>query len=151
MLHYKFTMTNGITYQKQFSYDEFFIFEMVIAGCAVFTGLLIYALISACILYKKRLLHATYQIYLLSIVIKLVSWFILLAAYISAQSGYERISAKRMGAALSFISYFMLLIMIILLSKGYTVTRGKLPFRSKMTLILFIGVYLIAYSTAAIW
>ena len=151
LMEYKISFTNGDSYQKHFSFDERYIFEMDIVAVIVFTIMLVYAITCACILYQKKLLHVTYQIYVASLSVKLLSWVVLTGAYWSYQQGYEQISIKRLGFAFSFIAYFILLIMVVLLAKGYNVTRSMLPSKSKFTLVGFLVVYAIAYATASLW
>ena len=150
LAHYKFTFTNGDSYQKHFSFDELYIFEMDIAAVIIFIVMLVYTVSAACVLRSKRLLHPTYIIYTVSITIKLLSWIVLAVAYSSYQMGYELLPVKRMGMTLNFVAYFLLLIMIMLLAKGCTVTRGFIPMKSRVTLGVFLLCYIIAFATAAI-
>ncbi len=151
LFSYKFTLLNGNSYQKHFSYDEFFILETDAAAVFLFLLLMAFTTFSSVKLYNGKLLHPTYVMYLFSIVLKTLSWIVLLAAYLYYQSGDERVPLKRFGSTLAFLAYFTLLTVLLLIAKGYTVTRGSLPPKEKWFLIPFLLFYFIVYIGAALW
>lgn len=166
------------TFRKHFSADEFGIFETSIAMSAYYLILNLLALISAKMLHSKQFLHATFKLFISSVFIQFVSFVLTLSEYAQfSQSGISTPGLLTCGnflllfssLSLSFwmiltksnnlrfyskarvvdaIAQTIFLFMLILLAKGYTVTRAKLRKATKLKIFVLFSIYIIAFVIA---
>ena len=78
-------------------------------------------------LYTRHLFHKTYKLYIVSLVCECISLLLLCVYYvIYARDGEAWIGLKTIGKAFEAVSNLVFILLMLLLSKGYTVTRAKL-------------------------
>lgn len=156
-LKYKIHMTNGEEgdyLHREYSADEFYILPINI----VF--LILYAILSALIvvcavqLHKRQLLHTTYKLYMVSVFFTTFSLFLLSIGYgIYGNDGLgdKLLGTKYAGRAFEALSVIIFLLMLILMGKGYTITRGKLTTISTIKITVFFTIYVVAYVVLFVW
>lgn len=109
---------------------------------------LIISIISAVytsILLKQKFLHVTFRLFVSSVVCELLSFLFTLSEY--AQFSSSGISTPGMiTVAMMFdaAAQVLFLLMLILLAKGYNVTRGKLKKKTMIKIAIFFSAYLFA-------
>ncbi|KAL9965057.1 hypothetical protein ACROYT_G028785 [Oculina patagonica] len=148
LLKYRLEMTNGETFwRKHFSADERFILPMDIAFFIAFITLWMLGVYVAYLLVARRLFHFSYKMYLISTtfeVISLMFYIIYYAKY--GKSGIETYGLSVVGRASHFISHVIFLLMLILMAKGWTVTRGRISSSGQIKLSIFGTVYTVCFA-----
>ncbi|KAK3596448.1 hypothetical protein CHS0354_015920 [Potamilus streckersoni] len=156
-LEYEIHMTNGVKedyLHREYSADEFYITPMAIAFLLANCVLMALAIICSYFLHVRYLFHATYKIFMFS----LASWIFYLLLWSIGYGNYgkdgleEKLrhvkTAGRVFEGLSQISFILLL---VLMAKGYTITRGRLTNISTVKVAIFFTLYVIAYAVLIIW
>ncbi|RWS23974.1 transmembrane protein 145-like protein, partial [Leptotrombidium deliense] len=111
-------------------------------------GLLIASFVVACLLNSRRLLHNTYKLYLISLLTQCIGLVLLSIYYgLYAKNGFGCELLKLIGRAFQAISTLVFLLLLILLAKGYTVTRARLKKRTSKLISIFMSVYVVIYAT----
>ncbi|XP_033126506.1 transmembrane protein 145-like [Anneissia japonica] len=124
-LRFNINMTNGRrALDKQFSADERYILETD----AVFLGIYCITCVALCHfknqLRRRRLLHNTYQLFAWSCYIQTLSIFLQVVALMEyATNGIGLPNLKIIGEVVSSCSSVIFVLLLILVAKGYTVTR----------------------------
>ena len=168
-MSYNILLTNGDgNFQRHFSADEFGILETSITMFLIYTLFIVLGIAYAVKLYNKQFLHVTFQMFIASVVIEWLSFLFYMSEYGQfSQSGLytpgmlvmgRKICVKKRKKEQTFkfrfknkaqvfdaVSQIVFLLMLILLAKGYTVTRGKLRKVTAIKLTVFFAVYLSAY------
>lgn len=102
--------------------------------------------IFAHILHRKKLLHSTFKLFIGSVIIQNVSYLFTMSEYAQfSSSGEYTNGCALVGRLADAIAETVFLLMLILLAKGYTVTRGRLRTPTVIKLIVFFTIYVIAY------
>ncbi|CAG6014887.1 unnamed protein product [Menidia menidia] len=123
-LEYEMKLTNGQSFWTQhFSADEFGILETDI------TFLVIFSLVFLLSCYFA----------LLSLLFHCVYWGLY------ARDGVGNGSLKILGKLLFSVSFLVFLLMLILLGKGFTVTRARISHSGSVKLSIYMTVYTITY------
>ncbi|XP_071541132.1 transmembrane protein 145-like isoform X2 [Panulirus ornatus] len=152
-LHYKITMTNGYSFwYKHFSADEFYILQTNLAALALQTGIIFLSLLAAAELKKRQLFHTTYRLYMMSLVAQVFGLLFLSLHY--ARYGYDGVglrTSKLLGRVLQTASVVMMVLMLLLMAKGFNITRGRLRQSSAVRLTVFMCLYLTTYVTLFIY
>ncbi|XP_060081456.1 transmembrane protein 145-like [Ylistrum balloti] len=131
----------------EFSADEFYILPTDIAFMGVYVLLLVGAIICAVMLRSRQLFHTTYKLYITSVVLWLVDLFFLSVANGKySADGYENNDLELVGRVFGAVSDLVFLLMLILVGKGYTITRGRLPTSSTVKVTVFFTLYTIVYA-----
>ncbi|KAI1296606.1 Transmembrane protein [Halotydeus destructor] len=118
----------------------------------LYTFLLFASFYGAYALHSRHLLHATYKIYMFSLLLELSALVCLVAHYaLYAQDGVEEDTFKIAGKSLEAISTLVLLLLLILLAKGYTVTRARLKRKTTFKIIGFMALYTLVYAALFCW
>ncbi|RMX60692.1 hypothetical protein pdam_00014526 [Pocillopora damicornis] len=148
LLKYRLEMTNGDTFwKKHFSADERFILPMDIAFFIIFTSLWFLGIYVACQLTSRRLFHFSYKLYLCSLTFEVLSLIFYLIYYIEyGKKGIEKYGISVVGRAFHFTSHVVFLIMLILMAKGWTVTRGRISSSGQIKLSIFGTVYTVCFA-----
>ena len=142
-LRYHMELTNGESFwRKHFSADEQYILETDIVFLISFVLLFILALIEAKILSSRKLFHYTFKLFLWSAFCEVFS----LIMYISYYTHYGRygkpnLTTKVFGQAVHYIGHIVFLVMLILLAKGWTVTRARISSSGQVKLAVFSTLY----------
>ncbi|GFY37018.1 transmembrane protein 145, partial [Trichonephila inaurata madagascariensis] len=125
-LRYRITMINDEhnLWFKHFSADQLYILQIDICFLVLYVVLLLMSFVEMQALRARHLFHRTYALYLMSVILECMGLGFLCAYYaIYAQEGTPRIELKLIGKVLEALSTLLLLMMLIFIAKGYTVTR----------------------------
>lgn len=84
----------------------------------------IVTIVNALILAKKKFLHLTFKLFMISVFIEFFSFIFTMAEYIQfSSSGIEIRALKTIGQVLNEVAQTILLLVVILLAKGYNVNH----------------------------
>ncbi|XP_059081294.1 transmembrane protein 145-like isoform X2 [Tigriopus californicus] len=149
-MNYRFLMTNGYKgdlLHYHFSADEFYILPILCVAFFEHFFLLLLSVWSAMILKGRQLLHATYKLYLLSLFLHILGIFLLTTHYlVYALDGVGLDRAQLNGRMLEATSEIIFMTLLILIAKGYTVTRARLRQASSIKVAIFVSCYCITYT-----
>ncbi|GLV38345.1 hypothetical protein CBL_13104 [Carabus blaptoides fortunei] len=152
---YQILMTNGRPgdfWHEHFSADEFYVLPVLMAF-AVAYGMLIFSIIICSVELKSRqLLHSTYKLFVISVILQLFGIALNCMAYLKyAVNGVLPYRTKIMGNMFNAACETIFLLLLLLLAKGYTTTRGRLPLSASVKLTVFMCLYVITYLTLFIY
>ncbi|XP_045210314.1 transmembrane protein 145-like isoform X1 [Mercenaria mercenaria] len=156
-LKYKIHMTNGAEddyLHREYSADEFYILPIDIAFLIAYVILSILSIICAVLLRNRQLWHTTYKMYMVSVFLWTFYLFLMSVGYgIYGNDGLEwkLRSTKYAARAFESVSIMIFLLMLILIGKGYTITRGKLSMASTVKISVFMTLYTIVYIVIFVW
>ncbi|XP_071034809.1 transmembrane protein 145-like [Parasteatoda tepidariorum] len=148
-LEYKITMTNDHNsfWFKHFSADEFYILQIDISFLLLYIVLLLLSFIEADALRSRHLFHRTYALYLTSVILECCGLSFTCAYYANlAKEGYALMELKLLGKVIEALSTLFLLVLLILIAKGYTVTRGRLSKITYFEIFVFLFLYILVYA-----
>ncbi|KAK4878359.1 hypothetical protein RN001_010865 [Aquatica leii] len=144
-IKYRILMTNGPPgdyWHEHFSADQFYILPVLIAYSIAYSLLILAILICSVELKSRQLLHSTYKLYVLSVIIQFFGIILQTAAYLKfAVNGIGAPTAKTFGNMMVGCSETCFLLLLLLIAKGYTVTRGRLPLGASVKLTIFMCLY----------
>uniref|UniRef100_A0A182QYG4 Uncharacterized protein n=1 Tax=Anopheles farauti TaxID=69004 RepID=A0A182QYG4_9DIPT len=150
---YRFRMTNGPPgdfWHEHFSADEMFIPPVLLAESIAYSMLLLAVFICAVELKARHLYHCTYRLYTLSV---LLQWFGTLLLSVTwtkyAVSGIGPF--PNFGGIFTSASEISFLLLLLLMAKGYTITRARLKTCSTVKITIFINLYTVVYVTLYIY
>ncbi|KAF7490505.1 Transmembrane protein [Sarcoptes scabiei] len=147
-MKYRITMTNSQTnaWLKHFSADEFYILHTDLIMCILFWSLLGATCFEAYALYTRHLFHKTYKFYMASLMTECIGLFFQSIYYgIYAQKGYANILYKLIGKAFESSSTLIFILLLLLISKGYTITRARLKPKTVTKFTMFMVMSVIGY------
>ncbi|CAH1797966.1 unnamed protein product, partial [Owenia fusiformis] len=147
-IKYKLTMTNDDSniFFRQFSADEFYIYELDIAFLVITIIMLGLTLWAAVILRGRQLFHTTYKMYMVSLATQCMHLLIMCIAYGKfANDGLDNYGIKVVARIFDSFSLLTFLLMLILLGKGYTITRGRLSSSGSIKIAVFMTLYSITF------
>jgi hypothetical protein len=155
---YKITLRNNVnnTFQDHFSADEFGILESTMVFSVLYAVLAVVASVSVHSLRRKRQLHHTVKIFYFSICIESVSQFIKLAYWDNVKEGTDphsnvhMINTRRAFESFDLISNFAMMLVVLLLSKGWTVVRRKISAMGRVRFSIYMSMYMFIAITAMI-
>lgn len=154
-VEYRIWMTNGDPenfWFYQFSADEFLILPTDIAFLLLQLFTFVVAITVALLLRARQMFHQTYKLFLLSLVLEILSLFCDCVAYGEyARNGFGLPMMKLFGGMNRAGSKLVFLLLLILMGKGYTVTRGRLSMIGSWKISLFMTTYTLVYGTLFIW
>nr|XP_046911508.1 transmembrane protein 145-like [Dermatophagoides farinae] len=148
-LKYRITMTNSQSNQwlRHFSADEFYILHTDVIMCTLFYLLLFATCFEAYALYTRHLFHKTYKLYIASLLSECLGLLFLCIYYGQfAQQGLASQTLKLIGKAFEAASTLIFLLLLLLISKGYTITRARLKPRTVAKFSMFMVMSSIAYA-----
>ncbi|XP_038060809.1 transmembrane protein 145-like [Patiria miniata] len=147
-IQYKLNMTNGVRpMDKHFSADERYTLQTSIAFAVLYFLMALTGVYYKYQMSKKRLLHSTYQLFFISICLQLASLlFSIIALARFAQTGIEMPDMKTAGHVLSSVSDVVFILTLMLVGKGYTITRGRISTSGSVKLAIFITLYALTYT-----
>ncbi|XP_064650756.1 transmembrane protein 145-like isoform X3 [Lineus longissimus] len=154
-LNYEITMTNSQNknlFFYHFSADEFYILQVDIAF--LLAELLVFALscYMANILVKRQLFHTTYKMYMAALGFEVLHLLVMVCAYGAyGNDGIERRGVLYFGRIFESISILIFLLMLILMAKGYTITRGRLSQSGAIKIAVFMTAFVIVYAILFIY
>ncbi|KAK3107057.1 hypothetical protein FSP39_006021 [Pinctada imbricata] len=148
-ISYDLHMTNGKEgdiLHREFSADEFYILPIDISFMIAYLIITGVSIVFAFLLRQRQLFHTTYKMYMVSLILWTVHLFlysVALGCYSS--SGYKLTWLEYMARGFGSLSTLVFLLMIILMGKGYTITRGRLTTASTIKITVFFTLYTITY------
>ncbi|KAG8325686.1 hypothetical protein J6590_060724 [Homalodisca vitripennis] len=148
-IKYSFLMTNGAPgdyWHEHFSADEFYIMPLLMGFSMLYILVILAAVVCCKELKTRQLLHSTYKLFFCSVVLQEVGIFVQSIAYIQfAVSGLDSVTIRDIGRLCESASEIVFLLVLLLLAKGYTVTRGRLRLASSVKLTIFMYMYTACY------
>ncbi|XP_044291234.1 transmembrane protein 145 [Varanus komodoensis] len=146
-LEYEMILTNGKSFwTRHFSADEFGILETDITFLLIFILILVISCYFGYLLKGRQLLHTTYKMFMTAAgveVLSLMFFCIYWGQY--ASDGIGKGSLKILAKLLFSISFLIFLLMLILLGKGFTVTRGRISHTGSIKLSVYMTLYTITH------
>ncbi|XP_047542549.1 transmembrane protein 145-like [Vanessa atalanta] len=148
-VRYKFLMTNGPSgdfWHEHFSADEFYVLPILLSYTFAYVIVMVAVVMCSVELKCRHLLHTTYKLFLVSLVAQHCGIALQTLANIRyAYNGIGSASAKITGQFLGGVSETMFLLLLILMAKGYTITRGRLKVAFTIKLTIFMCCYILTY------
>uniref|UniRef100_A0A182JN44 Uncharacterized protein n=1 Tax=Anopheles atroparvus TaxID=41427 RepID=A0A182JN44_ANOAO len=150
---YRFRMTNGPPgdfWHEHFSADEMYIPPILLAESIAYSMLLLAVFICAVELKARHLYHCTYRLFTLSV---LLQWFgILLLSVTWTKYAVSGIGPfPNFGGIFTSASEITFLLLLLLMAKGYTITRARLKTCATVKITIFINLYVVVYVTLYIY
>ncbi|EAA00571.4 AGAP012225-PA, partial [Anopheles gambiae str. PEST] len=150
---YRFRMTNGPPgdfWHEHFSADEMYIPPILLAESIAYSFLLLAVFICAVELKARHLYHCTYRLFTLSV---LLQWFgILLLSVTWTKYAVSGIGPfPNFGGIFTSASEISFLLLLLLMAKGYTITRARLKTCSTVKITIFINLYVVVYVSLYIY
>ncbi|XP_053659641.1 transmembrane protein 145-like [Anopheles marshallii] len=150
---YRFRMTNGPPgdfWHEHFSADEMYIPPILLAESIAYSMLLLAVFICAVELKARHLYHCTYRLFTLSV---LLQWFgILLLSVTWTKYAVSGIGPfPNFGGIFTSASEISFLLLLLLMAKGYTITRARLKTCSTVKITIFINLYVVVYVSLYIY
>lgn len=109
-------------------------------------------LIYAKILFKKMFLHVTFRIFLSSLILELFSFLFTMSEYAQfSQSGITTPGMLVVARLLDSVAQTLFLLMLVLLAKGFNVTRGSLRTATLIKIAVLLSAYIFAIVFAFIY
>ncbi|XP_022093046.1 transmembrane protein 145-like isoform X2 [Acanthaster planci] len=152
-LKYKMTFTNGDDYwTKHFSADQFGILQTDIVFLILF-GLMFFAsLYIANGLHCRQLLHTTYKMFMAVIFFNMISMTLFIIFYADyASDGTPLQNVKMAALAFQAIADGVFLLMLILMGKGYTITRGRISHSGSVKIAVLMCIYTMLYAALFVY
>ncbi|XP_031569256.1 transmembrane protein 145-like [Actinia tenebrosa] len=149
---YEFTITNGDSWDRHLSADDTLMVEITIAFLIIFTFAFVIGLAFARHLSVLKFLHRPYRVFIISLGYEetaLIFETIYYMEYIV--NGKQSMSIQTTGAVFHAVSEIMFIILLLLLAKGFTITRGKLSSFNQIKIATFALIYGIFYIVLFVW
>ncbi|XP_055532775.1 transmembrane protein 145-like isoform X2 [Wyeomyia smithii] len=150
---YRFRMTNGALgdfWHEHFSADEMYIPPILLVESISYTLLLLAVFLCAIELKTRHLYHCTYRLFALSV---LLQWFGILLLSVT----WAKYAVSGIGPFTSFGGFFTsaseitFLLLLLLMAKGYTITRARLKTCATVKITVFTNLYAIVYISLYIY
>ncbi|XP_059987431.1 transmembrane protein 145 isoform X4 [Lagenorhynchus albirostris] len=152
-LEYEMVLTNGKSFWTQhFSADEFGILETDMTFLLVFILIFFLSCYFGYLLKGRQLLHTTYKMFMAAAgveVLSLLFFCIYWGQY--ATDGISNESLKILAKLLFSSSFLIFLLMLILLGKGFTVTRGRISHSGSVKLSVYMTLYTLTHVVLLIY
>ncbi|KAK8764687.1 hypothetical protein V5799_032704 [Amblyomma americanum] len=104
------------------------------------------------VLFSRSYLHTTYKMFMVSVLCQLLGLLCLVTYYaMYADDGIGIAQLKLLGRVLSSVSTLVFLLLLILVAKGYTVTRGRLKPSTSAKIGTFMTLYVVVYTALFIY
>nr|XP_048296412.1 transmembrane protein 145 isoform X1 [Myodes glareolus] len=146
-LEYEMVLTNGKSFwTRHFSADEFGILETDVTFLLIFTLIFILSCYFGYLLKGRQLLHTTYKMFMAAAgveVLSLLFFCIYWGQY--ATDGIGNGSLKILAKLLFSSSFLIFLLTLILLGKGFTVTRGRISHSGSVKLSVYMTLYTLTH------
>ncbi|XP_054667297.1 transmembrane protein 145 [Grus americana] len=146
-LEYEMVLTNGKSFwTRHFSADEFGILETDITFLLIFILIFLISCYFGYLLKGRQLLHTTYKMFMAAAGVEVLSLLFCCVYWGQyACDGVGSSSLKILAKLLFSISFLIFLLMLILLGKGFTVTRGRISHAGSVRLSVYMTLYSITH------
>uniref|UniRef100_A0A9L0S0A3 Transmembrane protein 145 n=1 Tax=Equus caballus TaxID=9796 RepID=A0A9L0S0A3_HORSE len=152
-LEYEMVLTNGKSFwTRHFSADEFGILETDVTFLLIFILIFFLSCYFGYLLKGRQLLHTTYKMFMAAAgveVLSLLFFCIYWGQYATDGIGNE--SLKILAKLLFSSSFLIFLLMLILLGKGFTVTRGRISHSGSVKLSVYMTLYTLTHVVLLIY
>ncbi|XP_043290931.1 transmembrane protein 145 isoform X3 [Cervus canadensis] len=152
-LEYEMVLTNGKSFwTRHFSADEFGILETDVTFLLIFILIFLLSCYFGYLLKGRQLLHTTYKMFMAAAgveVLSLLFFCIYWGQYATDGIGNE--SLKILAKLLFSSSFLIFLLMLILLGKGFTVTRGRISHSGSVKLSVYMTLYTLTHVALLIY
>uniref|UniRef100_A0AC35FBQ3 GPR180/TMEM145 transmembrane domain-containing protein n=1 Tax=Panagrolaimus sp. PS1159 TaxID=55785 RepID=A0AC35FBQ3_9BILA len=154
-LEYKILMTNAEPSNRwfyHFSFDEFYTLPITIAFMILELLLLIIAVVFTYMLKSRNMLHTTYKIFLYSMAFEFAAlslWWLHYDRFADDGSGFP--SLKMCALFFRQMATITFIFLLLLMGKGYTITRARLSSRGTIRLFLFMVGFIMLEIATVIW
>ncbi|XP_053513124.1 transmembrane protein 145 isoform X2 [Artibeus jamaicensis] len=152
-LEYEMVLTNGKSFwTRHFSADEFGILETDMTFLLIFILIFFLSCYFGYLLKGRQLLHTTYKMFMAAAgveVLSLLFFCIYWGQYATDGIGNE--SLKILAKLLFSSSFLIFLLMLILLGKGFTVTRGRISHSGSVKLSVYMTLYTLTHVVLLIY
>ncbi|XP_023988515.1 transmembrane protein 145 isoform X1 [Physeter macrocephalus] len=152
-LEYEMVLTNGKSFwTRHFSADEFGILETDLTFLLIFILIFFLSCYFGYLLKGRQLLHTTYKMFMAAAgveVLSLLFFCIYWGQYATDGIGNE--SLKILAKLLFSSSFLIFLLMLILLGKGFTVTRGRISHSGSVKLSVYMTLYTLTHVVLVIY
>ncbi|XP_045298187.1 transmembrane protein 145 isoform X2 [Leopardus geoffroyi] len=152
-LEYEMVLTNGKSFwTRHFSADEFGILETDVTFLLIFLLIFFLSCYFGYLLKGRQLLHTTYKMFMAAAgveVLSLLFFCIYWGQYATDGVGNE--SLKILAKLLFSSSFLIFLLMLILLGKGFTVTRGRISHSGSVKLSVYMTLYTLTHVVLLIY
>ncbi|XP_060042019.1 transmembrane protein 145 isoform X3 [Erinaceus europaeus] len=152
-LEYEMVLTNGKSFwTRHFSADEFGILETDVTFLLIFILIFLLSCYCGYLLKGRQLLHTTYKMFMAAAgveVLSLLFFCIYWGQYAADGIGNE--SLKILAKLLFSSSFLIFLLMLILLGKGFTVTRGHISHSGSVKLSVYMTLYTLTHVVLLIY
>lgn len=134
----------------------YFIFPDILPILMAFStgyAMLLFAIVMCSVELKSRqLLHSTYKLFVISVLVEFIGICLQSIAYLKyAVVGMLPMKVKMIGGLFMGCSETIFLLVLLLLAKGYTTTRGRLPLAASIKITIFMNLYAVTYITLFIY
>ncbi|XP_038065624.1 transmembrane protein 145-like isoform X2 [Patiria miniata] len=152
-LKYKMTFTNGDDYwTRHFSADQFGILQTDIVFLILFGLMFLVSLYTANGLHCRQLLHTTYKMFMTCIVFYMIAMILFIIYYADyASDGTPLNNVKMAALAFMAIGDGVFLLMLILMGKGYTITRGRISHSGSVKIAVLMCIYTMLYAALFVY
>ncbi|XP_065198137.1 uncharacterized protein LOC135829679 [Sycon ciliatum] len=153
LTRHNLTMHNspGI-FTLEFSADEFTILQTDIAFLALYTVIAAQCLMVARVLKMRRILHPSYHLYICSVLCSFIAVMFSTIHYaMFANDGVGFPGLDSAGEFFRFVGFSCFLFLLVLLAKGWTVTRARLTDKSAYRIAITFFVYCIVALIMYTW
>lgn len=143
---YEFTIMDGSSWERHVSAEDSHMFLFTVICLAILTIALVIGVNFGTQLAMSRFLHSPYKTFLVGLVWEECALVLETGYYLEYfQIGTQMPAVQAVGSLFHAASEILFVILLILLAKGFTVTRGRLPKFTQIKLGLFTTLYGIAY------
>lgn len=154
-LSYNLHLTNGAKgdyFFRELSADQFTILEVDIAFLIFFSFMTCVAVVFSAMLRSRQLYHSTYKMFIVSLVAYNGYLFFICIHYGRyVQTGLEERECKVVAYVCQAFSVLTFQLLLILLGKGYTITRGQISRTGSIKIAVFMTVCVFVYAGIFLW
>uniref|UniRef100_A0A1I7SSU0 GpcrRhopsn4 domain-containing protein n=1 Tax=Bursaphelenchus xylophilus TaxID=6326 RepID=A0A1I7SSU0_BURXY len=154
-LEYSILMTNANITNRwfyHFSFDEFYALPLTIVFMVLELIILVISITFTYILKSRNMLHPTFKMFLHALIFDIscvIALWLHYDRYADDGRGFPLL--KFVGIMFRQISVVTFITLLLLLAKGYTITRRKISFLSVMKLLLFVAAFFLGHVTMMLW
>ncbi|PIK59581.1 hypothetical protein BSL78_03499 [Apostichopus japonicus] len=145
---YDLHLTNERNHEAlaEFSADEDTNLVVTFTCGTIILGCLLISFVFGVILWSRKMLHATYKIWIFSLCLHFTGCVIMTKAWYSfSLDGYERKKQVTIGHAFTSAGSIVFAILMIVISKGYTITRLTIRRVGKVKIFAFASWFSFCY------